>query len=84
MKSTTMLAVLAGSCILLSGCQTPRTTANAWEYKVVEKALYPGQLEQQLNELAGGGWSLVTVSTAYQGESTVPKGFIVVRRPKVQ
>ena len=84
MKSTTSLALLAGASIFLSGCQTPNTTATTWEYKVVEKNLYPGQLEQQLNELASGGWSFVTVSTAYQGESAVPKGFIVVRRPKGQ
>ena len=83
MKSASLLALLA-ACGLLTACQTPHRAASAWEYKVVEKALYPGQLEPQLNQLAGEGWSFVSLSTAYQGESSVPKGFIVVRKPKAK
>jgi Domain of unknown function (DUF4177) len=79
----TLVSITAGIA-LLCGCQTPQTSGTAWEYKVVEKSLYPGQLEQQINELASSGWSLVTVSTASQGAGTVPQGFIVVRRPKAR
>ena len=79
----TLVSITTGIA-LLCGCQTPQTSVTAWEYKVVEKSLYPGQLEQQINELASSGWSLVTVSTASQGAGTVPQGFIVVRRPKAR
>lgn len=84
MKATSLLALVAVSAALLTGCQTAHRKANAWEYKVVERSLYPGQLEPQLNQLANDGWSFVTLSTAFQGENTTPKGFIVVRRLKTQ
>jgi len=69
---------------LLCGCQTPYASQKAWEYKVVEQNLYPGKLEEQINQLAAAGWQFVSVSTASQGESAVPRGFIVVRRPREQ
>jgi hypothetical protein len=78
-----LMATIAGIA-LLCGCHTPQTNSKAWEYKVVEKNLYPGVLEKQINELAKDGWSLVTVSTTSIGENTVPQGFIVVRRHTAQ
>lgn len=76
------LLAITASLGLLCGCDTPQANRKAWEYKVVEQDLYPGQLERQINELTSSGWSLVTVTTASQGENAVPKGFIIVRRHK--
>lgn len=77
----TLLALLAFSALLGAGCQTTRTTAGEWEYKVVEKPFPPGQLHSQINELAADGWELVSVSTTKEAGS-VHYGFIVVRKPK--
>jgi hypothetical protein len=77
----TLLSLLAASSILVSGCQTPRTTANKWEYKVVEKYLYVGDLQKQIDAQVADGWEFVTVSTAIEPGST-PRGFIVFRKPK--
>ncbi len=82
MKSKqTWFGVLATICILICGCQCPRTPARAWEYKVIEKALYPGELQKQIDTAVQDGWEFVSVSTTVQ-EASVPHGFIVVRRPK--
>jgi len=77
----TLIALMIG-CLLFCGCQSPRASVDLREYKVVEKDLYQGQLEREINTLASNGWVLVTVSIASQGETAVPKGFIVVSRPK--
>lgn len=74
-----LLGLLAGSGILICGCQTPRT-ADAWEYKVIEKNLYPGEVQKQIDSTVQQGWELVSLSTVGQGDSTVPHGFIVLRK----
>lgn len=79
--STTLLGLLIASSVFISGCQTPRTTASTWEYKVIEKNLYPGELQKQIDAVQQDGWEFVSVSTTVQ-EGSVPHGFIVVRRPK--
>ena len=79
--STALLAILVASCIFFTGCQTPRTTASRWEYKVVEKNLYPGELQKQIDAVAQDGWEFVSISTTVK-EGSVPQGFIVFRRPK--
>ncbi|MCX6925010.1 MAG: DUF4177 domain-containing protein [Verrucomicrobia bacterium] len=79
--STTLVALLAASTIFVTGCQTSRTTGSRWEYKVIEKKLYPGELQKQIDAVAQDGWEFVSVSTTVQ-EASVPHGFIVVRRPK--
>ncbi|MEI6392052.1 MAG: hypothetical protein WCT12_13210 [Verrucomicrobiota bacterium] len=79
--STALLALLAASTIFITGCQSPRTTGSRWEYKVIEKGLYPGVLQKQIDAAVQDGWEFVSVSTTVQ-EMSVPSGFIVVRRPK--
>ena len=80
--STALLALLAASSIFITGCQTARTTSSRWEYNVIEKNLYPGDLQKQIDAAVQDGWEFVSVSTVGQGESTVPRGFIVVRKLK--
>lgn len=79
--STALLALLAASSIFIIGCQSPRTTGSRWEYKVIEKNLYAGELQNQIDAAARDGWEFVSVSTTVQ-QASVPYGFIVVRRPK--
>jgi len=79
--STALLAFWAVIALLLCGCQTPRTTTSVWEYKVIEKNLYPGELQKQIDTAAHDGWEFVSFSTTFQ-EGAVPLGHIIVRRPK--
>jgi hypothetical protein len=79
--STALLALLAASGIFITGCQSPRTTGSRWEYKVIEKNLYAGELQNQIDAVVQDGWEFVSVSTTVQ-QGSVPHGFIVVRRPK--
>jgi hypothetical protein len=79
--SIALLGLLAASSIFIAGCQAPRTTGSRWEYKVIERNLYHGELQKEINGAAQDGWEFVSVSTAVQ-ENAVPLGYIVVRRPK--
>jgi hypothetical protein len=79
--SKTLIGLLAVSSLLITGCQTPRQTTSTWEYKVIEKNLYPGDLQKQIETVQQDGWEFVSVSTTRETGS-VPYGFVIVRRPK--
>jgi len=78
---TTLIGLLAVCSLFITGCQTPRTATSSWEYKVIEKNLYPGDLQKQIETVQQDGWEFVSVSTTKETGS-VPYGFIIVRRPK--
>jgi hypothetical protein len=79
--SKTLIGLFAVASLFISGCQTPRTTTSAWEYKVIEKNLYPGDLQKQIDVVQQDGWEFVSISTTKETGS-VPYGFIIVRKPK--
>ena len=74
------LAALAA--IIVAGCCTARNDPASWEYRVVESNVHEQVITKQINELAGQGWAVVSMSTSYQGESTVPRAVILLKRPK--
>lgn len=67
---------------ILTGCATTRKDVDSWEYKVVSRDAYAEATEKQLNELAEQGWRVVSVSTSYRGENSIPSALIVLKRPK--
>jgi len=77
--------ILLGLCAVISiwicGCRTPIKPASAWEYKVIEKGLYPGELQKQIDAAVDDGWEFLSVSTTVQ-ESSIPHGFIIFRKLK--
>lgn len=77
---TAGVCLLATAVVAVCGCQTSKTTVSSWDYKVVEKNLYENELQKQIDAAARDGWEFVSLSTAGQGESSVPKGFIVFKK----
>jgi hypothetical protein len=74
------LAAVAAT--IVTGCCTTRSDPATWEYNVVSSNVYEGEITKQINELAKQGWTVVSVSTSYQGENTVPRAVIVLKRHK--
>jgi len=70
------------AAVILTGCCTTHTNPASWEYRVVESNVYEQAITKQINELAGLGWAVVSISTSYQGENTVPRAVILLKRPK--
>jgi hypothetical protein len=83
-KLIRQLCLAAVAATIVTGCCTSRDGAASWEYKVVESNVYEQAITKQINELAGEGWTVVSVSTSYQGESTVPRAVILLKRHKKQ
>ena len=83
MKRIIRLLLLA-TCVVCggAGCRTPGEEVGAWEYKVLDAQTYGDELERQLNELARQGWSVVSVSTSFQGVGELPFAVAVLQRPR--
>jgi len=75
-------AAAAVAATVLTGCCTTRHDVASWEYKVVSRDAYAEATEKHLNELADQGWTVVSVSTSFRGENTVPAALIVLKRPR--
>jgi hypothetical protein len=75
-------AAAAVAATILTGCCQTRRAVASWEYKVVSRDAYAEATEKHLNELAGQGWTVVSVSTTSRGEHTIPSAMIVLKRPK--
>lgn len=75
--------VAAVAAVVVAGCCTVSKGPSSWEYKVVQSSVYTDDaIEKQINNLAGQGWTVVSISTSYQGENTVPRAVILLKRPK--
>jgi hypothetical protein len=70
------------AAIVVTGCCTARNASGPWEYKVVQSNVYEPGITKHINELAGQGWDVVSISTSYQGDNTVPRAVILLKRPK--
>ena len=80
---TTLLIVVSCAAILASGCATPHSHCRALEYKVMAGNYYAKDMEKKLNDLAGEGWRLDSVSTS-EGETpmALPYSYIILKREK--
>ena len=80
---TALPIALCSAALLVSGCATSNSNATAWEYKVVGVDDYTGKLQSKLNELAGEGWVVVSVSTSLRDQTgQVPYSYVVLKRHK--
>ena len=75
------LVISSVAVMLLGGCQTTRTQATAWEYKVISgREFYQGHpeagLEQRINRAAGEGWEVLSSSS----DDGCP--IVILRKPK--
>ena len=68
--------------LVLAGCTTPVKCSKTCEYKIVFQNVYGNEAEVRLNEYAKQGWDLCSICTSYQGEGTVPRAMIVLKRVK--
>ncbi len=76
------ISVAAVAATIVTGCCTARQDPASWQYKVVKLNTYAEQTEQQINELAGQGWTVVSVSTLFQGENRGAVAIVVLKRHK--
>jgi hypothetical protein len=74
--------IAAAVATIVTGCCTTRHDSACCEYKVISLNVYDEAATKQLNELVGQGWTLVSFSTSGQGENTVPRGVLVLKRHK--
>ncbi len=67
---------------ILAGCCTVERSHGNWIYKVEDVNAYPTNVEKRINALTGEGWQFVSLSTTYNGPSSVPIATIVMKRAK--
>ena len=76
--------VASALLVAFTGCATHCHSA-AWEYKVIRRPAYAGEMETQLNDLAKQGWNVVSVSLSEEGvpsEHLMQTATIVLKRVK--
>ena len=81
-KLIRQFCLAAVAATIVTGCCTSRNGAASWEYKVVASNVYEQTITKEINELASQGWIVVSISTSSQGDSTVPRAVILLRRHK--
>ncbi len=76
------LVVVGFASFMLVGCCAMHGTGKNWVFKVEEINAYQQNVEKRINELTSEGWKFVSLSTTYNGPSSVAIATIVVKRPK--
>lgn len=69
------------AAIACTACMSPARNSAVFEYKVLAQDLYStAKLESQLDALGDQGWIVCSSSTSHQGDNTVPRVTVILRR----
>lgn len=73
------LTILCSVAILVSGCATPHSHPNTWEYK--SATTYPEAVGAEINRLSQEGWKFVSM-TGTKSSTELPLVVLLFKRHK--
>jgi hypothetical protein len=76
------LVLVGFASLMLVGCCAMHRSHQDWVFKVEEINAYQQNVEKRINERTSEGWQFVSLSTTYNGPSSVAIATLVMKRHK--